>query len=382
MVKRMKILYLTDYPLDLIGGAEKSTLTTIDEMEKRGHEIYLLTPPFLKDNNTGLDENHIWYYSKSKFNKLAFFQKMRALVLCSNIVKPDIIHAQISQMGFHLMILKAFRLVYIKAKCYFTDRSFMDEYNIKYHIVFKLFSGKLDAVICTTEKSIERWHQLKKGLNLRLLYNVLDSDWYKFEPEQMNEIKKSKNVKNSFVIGFAGRYVGWKRWDTVLKYCESLKDKDICIAVALSDPCAGVEGKVSREIEQYIGALRKCLEDRLILYVNINENEMKNFFYLTDMFVLTSENESFGRVLVEAMTKHNVVIGTNSGGVPSVLGDKKFLFEIDDVCQINKLISFYKQNIDAYEKCAEYFRIRAENVFGISEFGKELEDIYLNDQVF
>ena len=87
----MKILYLTDYPLDLIGGAEKSTLTTIDEMEKRGHEIYLLTPPFLKDNNTGLDENHIWYYSKSKFNKLAFFQKMRALVLLEKIDKPDII---------------------------------------------------------------------------------------------------------------------------------------------------------------------------------------------------------------------------------------------------------------------------------------------------
>lgn len=378
MVNGMRILYLVDFPLDLIGGAEKSALTTIDEMKKRGHDIYLLTPPFLKNNNTGLDEKHIWYYTKSDLNKLAFFQKMCALVLCSKVVKPDVIHAQFSQMGFLLMILKALHLVYGQAKCYFTDRSFMDEYGIKYHMIFKLFARELNAVICTTEKSVERWRELKKEINVKLLYNVLDSDWYKFEPEQMYEIKKSKNVKDNFVVGFAGRYVGWKRWDTVLKYCESLEDANIYIAVALSDPCAGVNGKVSKEVEQYIGKLKKCLKDRLILYVNINEDEMKKFFYLTDVFVLTSENESFGRVLVEAMTKHNVVIGTNSGGVPSVLGDKKFLFEIDDINQIKEIITFYKQNDDEFESCTEYFRFRAEHIFGIAEFGKMLEAIYLN----
>ena len=80
---------------------------------------------------------------------------------------------------------------------------------------------------------------------------------------------------------------------------------------------------------------------------------MEDFYYDLDIFVLTSEGESFGRTLIEAMARKCVVLGTNSGGVPDVIGNKEFLFEVNDVDDVCDKITNYVGNKEKLQKAKQ-----------------------------
>jgi len=49
---------------------------------------------------------------------------------------------------------------------------------------------------------------------------------------------------------------------------------------------------------------------------NIPQEEMNELYYAADIFVLTSNRESFGRTAIEAMSRKCAVLGRNVGGLP------------------------------------------------------------------
>jgi glycosyltransferase involved in cell wall biosynthesis len=67
--------------------------------------------------------------------------------------------------------------------------------------------------------------------------------------------------------------------------------------------------------------------------------------HLLDVLVLPSRRvgmwaEQFGRVLVEAMAARKIVIGSNSGAIPEVIGDAGFVFEENNSRDLNaKLVT-------------------------------------------
>jgi L-malate glycosyltransferase len=73
-------------------------------------------------------------------------------------------------------------------------------------------------------------------------------------------------------------------------------------------------------------------------------NEIENFFEVMDVFVLPTDKESFGYVLIEAMANGKPVIASNQGGPKEIIndGENGFLFEaknkIDLTNKIEKLI--------------------------------------------
>ncbi len=50
-------------------------------------------------------------------------------------------------------------------------------------------------------------------------------------------------------------------------------------------------------------------------------DEMPDVYRGSDVFVLPSENETFGQVFIEAMACGTPVIGTKVGGVPEIISD-------------------------------------------------------------
>ncbi|WP_348822240.1 N-acetyl-alpha-D-glucosaminyl L-malate synthase BshA [Flavobacterium aestuarii] len=61
------------------------------------------------------------------------------------------------------------------------------------------------------------------------------------------------------------------------------------------------------------------IQDRVIFFGN--SNEIDRILYLTDLFLLPSETESFGLAALEAMACGVPVISSNSGGLPEVNSD-------------------------------------------------------------
>src|SRR5699024_9633284 len=92
--------------------------------------------------------------------------------------------------------------------------------------------------------------------------------------------------------------------------------------------------------------MQKLLSKRFEGKINIDLVEMDKFYYDIDVFILTSNynTESFGRTLVEAMSRRTVVLTTNAGGAVEVVDN------LDNVCKIpeefvDKTLEFYNNKL-------------------------------------
>ena len=63
------------------------------------------------------------------------------------------------------------------------------------------------------------------------------------------------------------------------------------------------------------------------------------YYRAFDCFVLSSDHEPFGMVLLEAMAAGLPIISSDCGGAPEVVGDSGFLFPLGDVAALAERMS-------------------------------------------
>lgn len=107
-------------------------------------------------------------------------------------------------------------------------------------------------------------------------------------------------------------------------------------------------------------------------------SDIKEICRAADLLVLCSDNEPFGRVLIEAMGEGIPVVGTRAGGVPEIVteGASGLLYEVGDVRaladRIGELIAQPARRLDMGR--AAYDRARRE--FGIASTVAKVEALY------
>lgn len=106
--------------------------------------------------------------------------------------------------------------------------------------------------------------------------------------------------------------------------------------------CILGKGRLEKELKQQAKQLQ--LEER-ILFLGVVPNAV-NYFRAFDSFVLSSNREPFGMVLLEAIAAQLPVIATNAGGAKEIIQNTQWLFDIRDSKRLAKLML----NIYALEK--------------------------------
>jgi len=77
--------------------------------------------------------------------------------------------------------------------------------------------------------------------------------------------------------------------------------------------------------------------------------DVRNYFRAFDLFVLSSNHEPFGMVLLEAMVAGVPVMATDCGGAPEVVGDSMMLFGLkDSIVLAKKITSFFNSATAGY----------------------------------
>ena len=94
------------------------------------------------------------------------------------------------------------------------------------------------------------------------------------------------------------------------------------------------QGRLENELKQQVQHLK--LEQRVFFLGVVPE--AVNYFRAFDGFVLSSDNEPFGMVLLEAIVADIPVIATNAGGAKEIITDKQWLFDIGDVNTLAQLM--------------------------------------------
>ena len=166
-----------------------------------------------------------------------------------------------------------------------------------------------------------------------------------------------------------------KNWDLSIEIIKKLilENIDINIFCAFSTYLDEDKIKIKEYEEKYISLLGK---DKVEIYINLDKNEMIDFYSKLDIFILTSSFESFGRTAIEAMACYCCVLGTNIVGLKEVIGSKKYLYELDNINNCIKIIKNLSKNRKQLEYEKQYFYNRYKKYFSLEKVVKEYEKLY------
>ena len=93
------------------------------------------------------------------------------------------------------------------------------------------------------------------------------------------------------------------------------------LLIAVGKPPDNLKAEFDQAYEMLLGYLRLHKIEKESIVKMFKLNEMPEVYGGSDVFVLPSENETFGQVFIEAMACGLPVIGTNVGGIPEIISD-------------------------------------------------------------
>ncbi|MGR3173252.1 MAG: glycosyltransferase family 4 protein [Candidatus Scalindua sp.] len=217
---------------------------------------------------------------------------------------------------------------------------------------------------------------LRKGQNVVVVHNGIDLNEYSLTISG-HPIRREYGIDDdAFLISVVGRINRTeKRQDVFIKaMAEVVKVcPDVC-AIIVGDTKIDRSEDYLEELNQMVNNLG--LEDRVIFTGFISD--MREVYAALNLLVLTSREEPFGRVLIEAMAMGKPVVATRSGGAIEVVdqGVTGFLVPPDDVKAMSESIIKLVQDKNAANEMGNAGRTRVEKLFSIEKNVKKTEGIY------
>ncbi|WP_060788945.1 glycosyltransferase [Geobacillus zalihae] len=209
-----------------------------------------------------------------------------------------------------------------------------------------------------------------------LLPNGLDTD--KFKKLTSNEIKHKKskiNIEDSnLIIGYVGRMVREKGIYDFIEAGETLINEGYNQLRFLMIGSGPEYNSVTSEIS------RRKLEKYFIIKERIDSEAVPVIMNIINILVLPSRTtanwkEQFGRVLVEAMACETAVVGSDSGAIPEVIGDERFVFREGDVEDLVSKLRLLIDNQELYKEVLVNNKERAIKQYSWQSLAKYYKEI-------
>lgn len=165
---------------------------------------------------------------------------------------------------------------------------------------------------------------------IQTLYNRINVEQLKAQQVDKKEAREYLNLEqDKYVIANVGRLHPDKDQKTLINAFSRISDQ---ISNALLVIIG--KGRLENELRQQIKKLK--LEKRVLLLGVVPQ--AVNYFKAFDNFVLSSDHEPFGMVLLEAIIAGVPVISTNAGGAKEVITDPEWLFEVGGDKKLSELM--------------------------------------------
>jgi glycosyltransferase involved in cell wall biosynthesis len=213
-------------------------------------------------------------------------------------------------------------------------------------------SCKVIAVSTALEKELIH----EKIVNTVVIPNLIDTD----------KISLRKKQNNCFVIGFLGSMsTNNKGLDLLLSACT-------CLPFEFRLKIGGT-GILEEYYKTLCGQMK--LTEKTIFVGGVNPKDRNKFFSDIDLFVLPSRYETFGLVLIEALSAGIPVVSTRCGGPEDIINEEAgLLTDINNSGQIAEAIQKIYSNFRLYD--AVRLRNYCIEKFGQESFLKHIINLY------
>ncbi len=190
-------------------------------------------------------------------------------------------------------------------------------------------------------------------------------------PASSNEDRK-KQSGNTIIIGSLAEIRGMKRFDMLIDAVAELRSRGYLIECVL-----GGEGSALPDLQQ------KVFEKNLQHVIHFPGwfNNVSEFYDQIDVFCLPSDYESFGIVLLEAMSAGVPVMATKTNGALDIITHKKngLLVNVDDLHDLARSIQLLLDMDESKRiELAENGKVHAEKNYGFEAVGRSLEEAIYN----
>jgi glycosyltransferase involved in cell wall biosynthesis len=297
------------------GGLEMMALQTSEELQKRGHEVFLFcgrsSRLFREGLKNGINAIEIFDNNKTSLSAIRKIKKTLRWNKC------EIVHTHLSHDLWTLIpamrgsVLKLFLTKHMD--------SFVSKKDIFHRYLYNKVTG-IFAVSNYVKKSLIATCPVEPE-KIRILHDFISTNKFdKIHYNQKETLKEYSIPKGNQVIGMVGRITPGKGHEDFINAGKIIINRGYHKVIFL------IIGSASRGEEEYEKLIRLLanqsgISDKII-FIKHSE-EIPKLMNIMDIFVMPSHEESFGIVLLEAMALELPVIATNNAGAKDIVKDNE-----------------------------------------------------------
>ncbi len=304
----------------------------------------------------------------SPLKDITAFFKIRKLI---RRFKPDIVHTHTSKAGiigrFAARVSGVRFIVHTPHGHIFYG--YYSSFRTFFFILLERIAAKITSKITVlTEKGL--CDHVDKKIGTESLFAVIPSgvDIQRFKEGGSTGVLAETGWKDKKIVGWVGRLVPIKDCLTFIQAAALIRRR--CPDVRFIVAGDGEEREMLKR-----GAREAGLNDFLVFLGD--RTDIPSVMAAMDVFVLSSLNEGFGRVLVEAMAAGTVVISSAVGGTVDVIedGESGILVPPSEPSRIADAVSKVLENSELNAHLIDGGRERAK-LFDIHITAEKFEDLY------
>ena len=352
----MNIAIFTDTYLPDLNGVATSSRILHDELVKHGHHVLVVTTELPSGSDyqddaltvriPGIDIKKLYGYRASTIYSFDGMKEIREFM-------PDVIHVQ-TEFGVGIFGRIVGEILNVPV-CYtyhtmWTDYSHYLSRGVKpidvvmkkiIEKISKIYGNSCAQLIVPSQKTADELssYGIEKNMNVIGTGLVLD----RFSPQHRNEeiiqdIKKTYDLDDHFVILFLGRIAQEKSIDVLIEAMEDIikEREDALLLIVGGGPSLSMLKDLVKE---------KGLEDCVIFTGPKDSKLVPQYYHVADAFVSASTSETQGLTYIEAMASGLPVFARYDRNLEDVIknGENGFFFETKEEL-IEELVSFDEED--------------------------------------
>ena len=324
--EKLNIAMFTNNYFPFIGGVPISISRVAKGLRRQGHNVVIFAPkyPFKAIEEANVIRcNLLIYYKTKPFNFAivnVFSGQIEKTFLAQNF---HIIHVHhpfwMGKKGLELGRKYGLPVVltyHTRLEKYAHNLPLFKQTfeNLASHKLIKIFSQKCDGIIAPTNSASEYLSNIGISREKTVLPTGVDFDFYDNVDQTLVKLITEKyKLENELILCCVSRLTHEKNiyflLDGIKRIVDNSKVNFKCLIIG--------DGPERENILKTIQA--QGLEDTIILLGTMSPHDVCKYYMASDIFVFSSESETQGMVILEAMAGKCAVVAIRSSGIDDVI---------------------------------------------------------------